>query len=189
MSIDFKKEKTSESVPRFLSLSPREWSLILLGIIGITLLQLVFPEKGWKIYICSLGLSFIFETSMEPLFTYHIQLREKHCIAKTDLNFLFPLGWSSVVGFTTLVAEKLIIPYLSLPLIVSYMLAGFVVGNIHEFFFYKLKYWIYNYDAPMIGSWKPFIPKITFFEIPIQVILGYAFIVGATIYFINNIMF
>ncbi|MCX7727587.1 MAG: hypothetical protein N2053_12150 [Chitinispirillaceae bacterium] len=41
----------------------------------------------------------------------------------------------------------------------------------------------------MIGNWKPFVPVITLLEIPIQVIIGYAFIVGLTIYFMNHIMF
>jgi hypothetical protein len=185
---------TSEStyqtkpVKRFLTFSAMEWAILLMGIVGFIALWLSFPQTAWKMYICLFGPGFLFEASMEPLFTYHPQLQERHCIGKTDVNFLFPFAWLSVTGCTTLLTEKVILSNPCFAPIPGYLLGAFIAGNLHEIIFYKLHFWRYNYDRAMFGSFKPFVPVITLSGIPIQVIAGYGN-VGLMVYFFNRVIF
>jgi hypothetical protein len=171
-------------VKRFLGFSGMEWAIIALGIGGLFALRLCFPATWWKMFFAGLGLSFLFEAAMEPLFTYHPQLRERHCIRNSDVNFIFPLGWMSIAGWTAVVAEKL----LPLPLFPAYIIAGFVVGNAHEYLFYHRKFWMYNYHEAMIGNFKPLLPVFPVCGVPIQVIFGYCN-VGIMIFFLAHVLF
>jgi hypothetical protein len=161
-----------------------EWILIAMGCVGFVVVWFCFPEKGWRIYCVCYGFGFLFESSTDPLFTYHQQISERHCIGKTDINFLLPFGWINILGLSALLAEKII----KMPLFLAYIIAVFLVGNIHEFIFYKLKMWTYNYREPMFGNFKPFVPVITIYGVPLQVIIGYCTI-GALTYFIAHILF
>lgn len=157
-------------VKRFLCLSSMEWAIIGMGCIGAAALFFVFPAAWWRMFICCFGLGFFFEASMEPLFLYNEQLRERHCIGRSDVNYLFPLGWLQIVGLTALIAERLI----GSQAWWAYICGALIAGNISEFIFYKCNFWIYNYDAPLVGSFKPFMPKVTAAGVPLQVMIGYA---------------
>ena len=171
-------------VKRFLGFSAMEWSIILLGGGGMVAMWLSFPATWWKIFSAGAGLSFLFEASMAPLFTYDRQLRERHCIQNTDVNFLFPLGWMSMAGWSAFLAEK-VLPF---PLFVNYLLGSLLIGNLQEFLFHHFKFWVYNYDASMIGTFKPLQPKLPIGGIPLQVIAGYVN-VGIMVYFLTRILF
>jgi hypothetical protein len=176
------------ATPRFLSFSPMEWVIILMGGCGYWTLWLSFPTAAWKMFLTLYGLGFLFEASMEPLFTYHLQLRERHCIGKTDVNFLFPAAWMNVVGCSVLLSEKVLLPHLPIPPLAGYVIGAFIAGNVHEFFFYRLTFWTYNYHAAMIGTFKPFTPVITVAGIPVQVIVGYCN-VGLMVFFLIKNLF
>jgi hypothetical protein len=180
--------RTPKQLRRFLSFSSMEWGILLMGLIGFLALWISFPHTAWKMYICLFGLGFLFEASMEPLFTYHPQLRERHCIGKTDVNFLFPFAWLCVTGCTTLFTEKIILSNSFFAPIPGYILGGFIAGNLHEIIFFKLHFWNYNYEQAMFGSFKPFVPVITIAGIPVQVIAGYCNI-GLMLYFFNRVIF
>jgi hypothetical protein len=171
-------------VNRYMGFSVMEWAIILLGICGMAALWICFPATWWKISFAGLGLSFLFEAGMEPLFTYHPQLRERHCIKNSDVNFVFPLGWLSIAGWTAFAAEKV----LPLPLFPGYILAAFVIGNVHEFLFFHCKFWTYNYQEAMFGKFKPLLPVFPVGGVPIQVIAGYCN-VGIMSYFLIRILF
>ena len=171
-------------VKRYLGFSVMEWTIVFLGAGGIVALWLCFPDTWWKIFCAGLGLSFLFEAGMEPLFTYHPQLRERHCIRNSDVSFLFPLGWMSIAGWSAFLAEKV----LPLPLFPGYLLAAFVVGNAHEFFFFRCKFWTYNVQEAMIGNFKPLLPSLPVWGVPIQVIVGYCN-VGIMTYFLVRVLF
>lgn len=160
-----------------------EWIIIILGIIGTVCLYYTFPQKWLKILISGYGLGLFFEASMDPLFTYHNQLRDRHCIGKSDINFVFPLGWMEVCGITAFIAEKILLMHS----VWEYILICFIIGNLNEFLFYKFHFWVYHYDRPMIGRFNPFRPKITAFGVPVQVIIGYCN-VGIMAYALCNIL-
>ncbi len=162
---------------RLLLFTAREWGILGMGVIGAVSLSVAFPDRWLKIFIAAYGLGFLYEASMDPLFTYHAELSEKHCIGKTDINFLFPLGWMQIVGLSSLVAER-VLPFKP-P--ISFIIAGLLIGSLSEHLFFRLKYWVYHYDAAYIGNFRPFLPKITIGGVPVQVMLGYG-IVGAMIY-------
>jgi hypothetical protein len=170
-------------VKRLFGFSTMEWIIIAMGCLGMAALWFCFPEKWWKIYCVGFGLGFLFESVAAPLFTYHQQLAQRHCIKKTDINFLFPFAWLCIIGLSSVLAEKII----KTPLFPAYIIAVFLIGNTCEFIFYKLQFWIYNYREPMFGNFKPFVPVITICEIPIQVIIGYCNI-GIVTYFLVHIL-
>jgi hypothetical protein len=169
---------------RFLYFSPMEWAILGMGLLAIAELYGCFPATWWKIYCAGFGLGFLFEASMEPLFTYNNQISERHCIGNTDINFLFPFAWLNIVGLTSLIAEKSHL----LPLFPSYILSAVVAGNVNEFMFFKCRFWKYNYYEPMFGNFRPFVPVITISGVPVQVIVGYVN-VGIMIYFLVHVMF
>ncbi len=164
-------EKT-KSYKRILGLSSEEWNLVLLGLIAAVVFWWVFGQKWWRLFITAGALGFVFEASMASLFTYCAKLSDRHCIKDTDVNFLLSLGWLEVFAITCLLAEK-VLPLPSLP---GYIVSGLIVGNINEFFFYLyVKRWTYNYDAKLIGSFRPFkTPYFNIAGVPLQVIVGYA---------------
>ena len=166
-------------IHRFLSLTLREWGLIILGVGAALTLWIVFPDKWIKLYIVTFAIGFLYEASMDALFTYHPEIRERHCIGNTDINFLLPFGWVHIVGASALVAER----GLGFSSPFSYMAATFLVGSCSEIVFYKLNYWVYHYDHAYIGKFKPFLPKVTLLGIPVQVYLGYA-VNGLPVYLI-----
>jgi hypothetical protein len=51
-----------------------------------------------------------------------------------------------------------------------------------------MKFWVYNYHEPMVGNFKPFVPVVTIFKIPLQVVIGYCNI-GIVTYFLVHILF
>jgi hypothetical protein len=173
-------EKT-ESYKRFLWLSSEEWNLILLGLIAAGIFWWVFGQRWWRLFITAGALGFVFEASMASLFTYCEKLSDRHCIKDTDVNFFLSLGWLEVFAFTCLLAEK-VLPLPSLP---GYVVAGLIVGNVNEFFFYLyVKRWTYNYDAKLIGNFRPFkTPYFNIAGVPLQVVVGYAN-VSIFVYFI-----
>jgi hypothetical protein len=148
-----------------------------MGVVGAVSLALVFPDRWVRIFIAAYGLGFLYEAGMDPLFTYHRDLSERHCIGKTDINFLFPLGWMQVVGLTALLAQR----GFGREGPLWYALAGVIIGSGSEHLFYALGYWRYHYDAAYIGAFKPFQPRITIGGVPVQVMLGYG-LVGMMIY-------
>ena len=109
---------------------------------------------------------------MEPLFTYCPQFRDRHCVGNSDVSFLFPLGWLEIAALTMILAEKV----LPLPGIYAYIAGGIIAGNLNEFICYKMGFWVYHYDSRQIGTFRPFIPKVTVFGVPVQVMLGYGFV-------------
>ncbi len=163
------KESYMSSVPRFLGFSLQEWILLSLGIAAAAFLYWCFPEKWWKIYVIGFGLGFLFEASMDPLFSYAEPLSGRHCVGNTDVNFLFPFGWIFIASLAGVIAEKL----LCLPLIPGYIISGLIAGNTMELIFFKSKWWEYNYDAFWIGKYRPFIPKVPVYGVPLQVVIGY----------------
>ena len=169
---------------RFAGFSLVEWLLIALGAAACGIAYYLVPVIWWKLAIVGYVFGFFFEASMEPLFTYNRQIRDKHCLGKTDINFLFPLGWLEISAFTMLLAEK-VLPF---PVVPAYVVGCFIAGNINEFVFYKMGCWVYHYNAKQIGNFRPFMPKITISGVPIQVIFGYG-IVGLIIYFIRYLLF
>jgi hypothetical protein len=178
------READMHEVKRFVGFSAMEWVILAMGLCGMVALWFSFPGTWWKIFCAGFGLGFLFESSMERLFSYHEQLSQRHCIGKTDVNFLFPFAWLNIVGCTVIVAER--IPFL--PLLPAYILSALLVGNVNEFFFFKCKFWRYNYREPMFGNFRPFVPVITALGVPIQVIAGYAN-VGIMTYWLTHILF
>jgi len=178
------KEAVVIEVKRFLGLSAMEWTIFLLGIGGMAALWMCFPALWWKIFCAGFGLAFLFESSMEPLFTYHPQLSQRHCIKNTDVNFFFPFGWLSVAGWTAFIAEK----FIPLPAFPAYLIAAFFIGNAHEFLFFHFKFWTYNCREPMMGKFRPFVPVLLVFGVPVQVVIGYCN-VGIMTYFLIRILF
>lgn len=165
-------------VRRYLGFSAMEWLILALGVGALFVWRYVFPGNWIRMYITGFALAFLFEASMEPLFTYHQQLKEKHCIGRSDVNFLFPFGWLMTAGLTSLIATRL--PS-SIPTVVTFIIGALIAGNAMELIFHRLKLWVYNHDAPYIGNWKPLMPRITLLGIPVQIILGYS-IVGLMVY-------
>lgn len=172
------------AIKRFLGFSIMEWAILAMGLSAAASLYLAFPCTWWKIYCTGFGLGFLFESSMERLYTYHHELSGRHCIGKTDVNFLFPFGWLNIAGLTSIMAEKI----MGMPPLAAYILAALVVGNLNEFIFFKCKFWRYNYREPMFGGFKPFVPVITVSGVPVQVIVGYGN-VGILIYFLVHVLF
>lgn len=170
-------------VKRYLDLSVKEISIAFLGIIGAVILYNLYPSKWWRVYIVTYSLGLCFEALMAPLFTYSKSLHEKHCIDGSDVNFILPLGWIEIASTTALVSFIIFKSHYFW----GYVVTAFFVGNIQEFLFYKLGYWKYNYDKPIIGKYKPLWPKITILGVPVQVMIGYCN-VGIFSYFIFNIL-
>ena len=168
---------------RFLGLSPMEWAIMILGVSGISCYYFLFPSTWWKILITGYGIGLTFETSTDPLFEYHAQLRDKHCIGKTDINFIFPIGWLGIYGFSAYLAET----FLPFHIMLNYVIGGILIGNICEFAYFKSKCWTYNYSASWIGTFKPFWPKITIAGVPVMVVFGYGTI-GLVIYALCHII-
>lgn len=168
---------------RYAGFSLKEISILILGIIGVFNLHYTFPDKWWRALIVSYALGLCFESMMAPLFTYCNAIRNKHCIDGSDVNFVLPLGWVEVAATTALISSLIFKEHL----FIGYIGTAFVIGNIHEFFFYKLGYWDYNYDKKMIGNYKPLWPKITLAGVPLQVMIGYCN-VGIFSYFIFNVL-
>jgi len=169
---------------RYLGFSLMEWAILIMGLFGVFCFYKVFPALWWKILISGFGLGLTFEASMEPLFTYHPQLRDRHCIGRSDVNFLFPLAWLEICALTAFFAEII----WSGNLFAGYIVGAFIAGNINEFFFYKSRFWHYNYDKKMIGNFRPFMPKITVSGVPVQVMIGYCN-VGLMVYVLCHILY
>lgn len=159
-----------DAYKRIVGFSLKEWSILIMGVIAIPLLMKLFPERWWKIYITSYALGLCFESMMAPLFSYCAAIKDRHCIDGSDINFVLPLGWVEIGATSAFLATYLF----KLPTWYGYMAAALIVGNIHEFLFYKLKYWDYHYGKAMVGNFKPLSPKITVSGVPVQVISGYA---------------
>ncbi len=172
--------------PPSMGFFPREWAIILLGAIGVAFLYKAFSvDFLWlRIFIVSYSLGFLYETSMDPLFTYHKELRQAHCIENTDLNLLLPLGWIFILGTCTWSACE----FSPDRLLAGYVVCSLIIGNVAEMLFFKTGFWVYNYDAKYLGLFRPFRPKVTFFGIPVQVCLGYS-IVGLMAYAIVHLLF
>ena len=160
-----------------------EWTILGMGLIGVVCLYYVFPEKWWKIYISGFGLGLTFEAFAERLFDYHPQLRDRHCIGRSDVNLLFPVAWLEICALAALFAEKL----WNMNLFAGYLVGALIAGNINEFIFYKFHFWQYNYDEKLIGNIRPFKPKITVSGVPVQVIIGY-WNIGIMVYVLCHIL-
>lgn len=154
-----------------------------MGIISLFILHKLFPDKWWRVFIVTYSLGLSFEGLMAPLFNYDKSLSGKHCIDGTDINFILPLGWVEINATGALLSYYLLGDHS----FVGYIISVFIVGNLHEFIFYKFNYWTYNYDKAMIGKYKPLYPKLTISGVPIQVMIGYCN-VGIFSYFIFNIL-
>ncbi len=170
-------------VRRVLGLSAMEWAIVALGLGAALLIRYSLPFTWWRVIVIGFALAFTFEASMEPLFTYHPQLRERHCVGRSDVNVLVPLGWLMIAALTILVAGWL--PQLPEP--VAFAVGGLVGGNLMELTFHRCRFWTYKYDAAFIGSWKPLLPKASLAGIPLQIVLGYG-LLGLTVYFLVHIL-
>lgn len=171
-------------VRRFLGFSAMEWVIIALGAGAVLLIRYSLPLTWWRVSIAGFALAFTWEASMEPLFTYHPQLKQRHCVGNSDVNFLFPLGWLMIAALTILIAGRLS----SLPVVLAFVVGGLVGGNVMELTFHRCRFWTYNYNAAFIGRWKPLLPKLPIAGIPLQVILGYG-LMGLMVYFLVHILF
>lgn len=168
---------------RYLGFTLEEISILFLGAIGLFVLSEMFVFKWWRVFIVTYSLGLCFEALMAPLFTYDKGIRLRHCIDGSDVNFILPLGWIEISS-TSAFVSFLILGKHSL---LGYIVSAFIIGNLHEFLFYKLKFWKYNYDKAIIANYKPLYPKITIAGVPIQVMIGYCN-VGIFSYFIFNIL-
>jgi len=168
---------------RFLGFSWMEWTITGMGLFGAIVLYSVFPDSWWKMYISGYGLGLTFEATTEKLYTYQARLSEKHCVGRSDVNLIFPFGWLEMCALTAFFAERV----WGMNLFAGYIVGSFIVGNINEFFFYKLGFWQYNYEEKLIGNYRPFMPKITISGVPVQVMFGYCNL-GAMMYVLCRIL-
>lgn len=163
-------------------MTKKEIVIFLQGVVGTVLLYFVFPENWWRFAILNYCFAFVYEVSMEPLFTYHKDLITSRCIRGTDMNFLFPMGWSfmfALIGAVANIMDGGILIYIA---------SALVIGNIMEIIFHNLGYWKYNFDQKYLGMYYPFTPKCLVFGVPIQVIVGYS-LVGIFVWFFTKYMF
>lgn len=160
-------------------LTKKEWSLVAMGVVG--LVSAFFVTKNlFVVAAVNFCVAFTFEASMDLLFDYSPDLKTKRCIAKTDVNFLFPLGWNLIFGTVALSANNSW--FGTTGAIWQYVLAALVIGNIMERVFFHFGYWTYNFDGTFLGM-KVLKPKLTIKGIPVQVILGYS-VVGVMVWFL-----
>jgi hypothetical protein len=162
----------------------KELSLIIMGMAGIALLFYCRAD-WWRIAIFNYCFGFVFETSMEPLFTYHKDLQTARCVRNSDINCLYPLGWMLIFACIYYCAVQFFANRWY-----GHVLCGFVVGTVFEFMFHRLHFWKYHYSKKWLGLFRPFMPKITWLGgIPVQISLSYGLSVGTFVWFIMNKMF
>lgn len=160
-------------------MTKKEWVIFFQGIIGTVLLYFVFPDIWWKLAILNYCFAFVYEASMNPLFTYHEDLVTDRCIRGTDLNFLFPMGWNLIFSGVAVLSNFLGGSFL------TYIVAALFIGNIMEITYFNLGYWKYNFNEKYLGLYKPFLPKVLVFGVPIQIIFGYS-LVGFFVWFLKG---
>ena len=162
----------------------KELSFLLLGIAGAVILYFL-RDDWWRIVIFNYCFAMVFESSMEPLFTYHKDLCTARCIRNTDINYIFPIGWNFMFVATYWAATSFFNNRWY-----GFAVSGFIVGTILESIYHGLGFWKYNYDAKFGGFYKPFQPKITWLGgVPVQVSISYGLSVGTFVWFITNKMF
>lgn len=165
-------------------LTKKEIPIAIEGVISVIALYFL-RDDWWRIAIFNYCFGFVFEISMEPLFTYHEDLRTGRCVRNTDMNFLFPLGWNFAFVAIYAAASRVLSDQWY-----AYALSGFAIGTVLEVIYHQAGFWKYNYDAKFAGFYKPFQPKLTWLGgVPIQVSISYGLSVGTFVWFIMNKMF
>jgi hypothetical protein len=164
-------------------LTKKELVLLIQGTIGIVILFIIEPQNWWRFAIFNYCVAFVFEASMEALYTYSDDLKTARCIPKTDVNYLFALNWNFLFVVISLAGRFFGNTY------VFFLLYGFIFGNLMEILYHKLGYWVYNYDIKYMGLYYPFRPRLSILGVPAQIIIAYPFLIGSFVWFTSHLVF
>ena len=111
----------------------------------------------------------------QNLWKYHPEVgHSRFSVPHTDINILVPLGWVFIASCASFFSSCFW----------HYMLLSGCIGCTIELIFHNSKCWEYDFDEKFMGLFRPYIPKVNFLGVPVQILGSYFTVIGPVNWFI-----
>jgi hypothetical protein len=156
-------------------MTKREIPLIFMGLAGFVMLFMREGAAVWRAFLFLYAWGVVFETVTQNLWKYHREVgRSRFSVPQTDINMLVPFGWVFIAAGASFLSSCFW----------QYVLFTGLIGCIVELVFHNLKCWEYDLNEKFMGLFRPYLPKITFLGVPVQILVSYFVVIGPVVWFI-----